>query len=100
MAFLPEETVAVYYETVKTSDNQLTAPGSVNHRVYDPSNVERIAYDASRLVTIEAGKYRYYFDIPSVVLPGKWHINIQAVLGVGAETENKVSNVYFDVEEV
>lgn len=81
MAKYPGETGVLYFEIRRTSDNELVTPDSFNIRVRDPSQSTRIVYNASLLVEDSTGVYRYTFQVPSRVLPGEWHIEVQSTVG-------------------
>ncbi len=94
MAKNPGASATAFFEFRKKTDDALTDAVIVSIVVKDPTNVVRIAYDASNLVRIAIGSYYYTFIIPDVVLPGAWYAEITA----GISPDIDVKRAYLTVE--
>jgi len=77
----------------KNSAGVLSDVASASIVLKDPTDTTRVTYNADNLVKQATGKYRYDFQIPTVVIEGDWYVEITATIG----SRESVRTAHFEV---
>ena len=95
MQFYAGQTADIRWKHRRFDDDTLDDPDSHTVVIYDSRNVQRVAYDVTKLLKESTGVYKYYFTLPSDVIVGDWHAKITATKG----TATTVLTIHFNVKE-
>ena len=89
---LPGQWKSVTFHT-RNASGDLANVDSASIKIKDPTDTTRVSYTAANLVNEDTGKYKYDFQIPTVVVEGDWYIEITATIG----SRESVRTAHFEV---
>ena len=89
---LPGQWMSVSFHT-KNASGDLANVDSASIKIKDPTDTTRVSYTAANLVNEDTGKYRYDFQIPTVIIAGDWYIEITCTIG----SRESVRTSHFEV---
>jgi hypothetical protein len=94
MQFYAGQTADIRWNHRRFDNDTLDDPDSHTVVIYDSRNVQRVAYDVTKLLKESTGVYKYYFTLPSDVIVGDWYAKITAIKG----TATTVLTIHFNVK--